>query len=338
MIFIWILSYLFLIISNISMGYGSSNYQQSAGFFEEPRNSLDAVYIGASPTFTSWVAPLAWHKYGIAVRTFANNSQPFVVVKDFLQLARKKQPNAIYMIAINGIYNAQGLDIGDLHASTDYFQPSMEKIRLINGLCEAFQCTLAEKIELFFPLVRYHSRWTSLNKQSFHDNFEPYKGGFVDEGFLNLFDDISGYYYETIERKALPEFTRQALAELLDYCKTEQIQVVFILSAQYRGEGTLKWYNTIIDEINTYGFPLINEIADFDEIGLDDTIDFYNANHANIHGAIKITDYLAQYLIDNYDFEDKRGGIVYTDWDEAYEKYIEIVRPYLTEEELEWLQ
>ena len=41
---------------------------------------------------------------------------------------------------------------------------------------------------------------------------------------------------------------------------------------------------------------------------------------------------------DNYGFEDKRGGTEYADWDEAYEKYIEIARPYLTEEELEWLQ
>ena len=175
-------------------GYQNINFQQSVGFFEEPKDSLDAVYIGASPTFTSWLAPLAWKKYGIAMRTFANNGQPFIASQYFLEIARKRQPNAVYLIAINGLYSADDLSVNALHQTTDYFAPSLKKIQLIDSLSNASRCTIEEQCELFFPIIRYHSRWNSLNYYSFHRTFEKYKGGFDDKMFFNI-TDISPLYF-----------------------------------------------------------------------------------------------------------------------------------------------
>ncbi len=334
-----ILLYMFTFkASYVLKGNMGDNFQQSAGFFQEPKNSLDAVFIGASPTFTSWVAPLAWRKYGIAVRTFGNNTQPFVATKNLLYLAKERQPNAVYMIAINGLYGVEDLTVQDIHATTDYLPISFEKLMLINDLCKKFQSTFSEKMEIFIPLVRYHSRWNSLNRKFFHDEFELYKGGFVSEVFFNMIEDISASYFETTERETLPDFVETTLTEMLDYCKAEKVKVVFVLSAQYRDEQTLKWYNTMIDKIESYGFPLINELEDFDKIGLDAKTDFYNEWHTNIHGALKITDYLSKYLIKKYNLIDKRDNPVYTSWDDAYELYSEIIKPYLRENELNWLQ
>lgn len=336
-LFLTIFCILTVEISHILTSDTGYNYQQSAGFFEEPENSLDAVYIGASPTFTSWVAPLAWKKYGIAMRTLANDSQPFVAAKSLLKFARKQQPDAVYMIAINGLYAENELPIEAMHRTTDFLPQSMKRWHLINKMCDDFQYTWVEELELFFPFLRYHSRWNSLSADYFHRKPEYIKGGFVWPSFFEQVMDISDNLFETTVCKPLPNFTQAALNELLDYCKDEKVRVVFVLSAQYRDERTVMWYNTIIDEINAYGFPLINEISDFDKIGLNAKTDFYNANHTNIHGALKITDYLAQYLLDNYAFPEKTGG-GYESWDKAYEEYSEIIRPYLTEEELDWVR
>ncbi len=328
----------FSYVSHVLVGDTGYNFQQSAGFFEEPKDSLDAVYIGASPTFTSWVAPLAYKKYGITMRTFANNAQPFISAENLLKIARKRQSNAVYLIAINGLYEKNELSVETAHRTTDFLPHSLERAFLIYTLCHGFQYSLDEYFELLFPIIRYHSRWNSLSAYFFHRDYERTKGGFTSSTFLNEVENIADYYCATTDREPLPGFTQDALVKLLAYCKNENVKVVFVLSAQYRNAQTVKWYNTIIDEVKKYNYPIINEMSDFDEIGLDDKTDFYNDCHTNIHGALKITDYLAQYLIDNYGFEDKRGGTEYADWDEAYEKYIEIVRPYLTEEELEWLQ
>ena len=299
---------LYFYCSYVFVGSTDYNYQQSAVFLEEAKGSLDAVYIGASPTFTSWIAPLAYGKYGITMRTFANDSQPFVAVENLFKIARKRQPNAVYLIAINGVYEKDELSVESAHRTIDFLPYSIDRFSLIHKLHKDFQYTSAGYLELIFPIIRYHSIWNSLSKDYFHRNSQSLKGGFIQSVFLNTNEDISGSFCETSEREPLSDFTQKALIELLDYCKKENVKVVFVLSAQYRSKNILEQYNAIIDEINKYGFPLINELKDFDEIGLNDKTDFYNFWHTNIHGALKITDYLAQYLIDNYDFEDKRGG------------------------------
>lgn len=308
------------------------NYQMSAGFFEESKGSLDMIYIGASPTFTSWVAPVAYGKYGITSRVLANDGQPFVAAEALIKIARKSHPDAVYLICINGLY--ESCSVEQIHRTTDFLPNSKERDYLIQNLCNYFQYDFGDWVELELPIIRYHSRWNTLGTASVYPRFNNLKGGFSDPNFLGKVTDISQGYCETDERKSLPDFTQTALTELLDYCLKEDIQAIFILSAQYRDEQMIKWYNTMIDEIETQGFPIVNELADFNKIGLDDTTDFYNANHTNIHGALKISDYLSRYLLSHYDFPEKSNGGGYEGWDEAYDKYKEIITPYLTEEEL----
>lgn len=284
----------------------------AAGFFQEPEDSLDAVYVGASPVFTSWVAPVAYKKYGITMRAYANDSQPFVAIKNLIKIARERQPNAVYLIAINGIYASNHYSVESMHWTTDYLPNSFERLNLIVDMTNSFQFSLGEEFELLCPLLRYHSTWNVLNKVSFSPKVYNLKGGLNNQTFFTQTQNISSYYYETNMKSMLSDFTHDALIELLEYCRDEKVEAVFVLSAQYRDEWTLRQYNTMIDEIEARGFPVVNELADFNSIGLDDTTDFYNANHTNIHGALKITDYLAQYLLDHYDFPEKTigGGVL----------------------------
>ena len=308
-IFVLIAALFLGFFSRITMrGYEGYNYQMSAGFFEEPENSLDAVYIGASPVFTSWIAPIAYKKYDIAMRVYANDSQPFVAVNSLMKILREHQPNALYLIAINGLYSSSNYTVESMHWTTDYLPNSFERINLICNTGNSFNFSAGERLELVFPLIRYHSTWNMLNKVSFHPETYNLKGGLNNQTFFSEVQDISSHHYETDKRSPLPNFTQDALTELLDYCRDENVNVIFIVSAQYRDEWTLQQYNTMIDEIETSGYSVINELADFERIGLDDTTDFYNAYHTNVHGALKITDYLSRYLLDHYDFPEKSGG------------------------------
>ena len=306
-VFVIICNSFFLVATNVSLGFDP----KLSGFFEEPNNSLDAVYIGASPVYSSWIAPIAWKKYGIAVWGFSNSSQPFISTLEMLKEARKRQPNAIYLIAVNGIYSSDELKVESLHSTTDQLPLSFEKFSLVNRLCNSFQRQSEDWVELLFPLVRYHSKWDSLSKASFHQH-DSIKGSRIENDFLTEVEDISEKCIITAGCNPLPRFTEDFLSEIFEYCRAEKVKVIFVLSAQYRDERTVKWYNTIIEEIGTWGFPLINELDDFASIGLDDTKDFSNEYHTNIHDALKITDYLSAYLLAHYDFPEKSigGGVL----------------------------
>ena len=71
---------------------------------------------------------------------------------------------------------------------------------------------------------------------------------------------------------------------------------------------------------------------------LDLTKDYIEQLHTNIHGSIKISDYICRYLAENYGFTDKRGDPNYASWDEAWDRYSQIIKPYLTEDEIKQLQ
>lgn len=301
----------------------------------EPVDSLDAVYIGASPTFTSWIAPVAWKKYGIKVRTLGNTSQPFEATKSILKVARRRQPNAVFMIALNGLYKTEEMNVTSIHSTTDNFPNCLEKLSLLKQLCGDYCDNFEDTVEIIFPLVRYHSRWNTLSYSSFHHSVDLYKGTDMSDSMLNGKADISSLYCRTEIRQPLLPHTQEYLTSLLDYCSKEDVKVVFVISAQYRDEIRSQWFNTIADEIEEYAFPVIDEIEEFDEIGLDDKNDFSNEYHSNIHGALKITDYLSRYLIDNYDLGNSKGDIADKSWDEAFELYYNAVSASLTDEELD---
>ena len=56
------------VLVNPEIEMGLRHYQYVQGFFEEPEDSLDAVFIGASNVYTSWIASVGYKNYGLKIR------------------------------------------------------------------------------------------------------------------------------------------------------------------------------------------------------------------------------------------------------------------------------
>ena len=92
---------LILVITAVSeplVSVSSIDYHLIAGFYEEPEESLDAVYIGSSNCFVFWNPLFAWEEYGICVYPFASSAQPFYAAEYLIKECRKTQPDAVYII------------------------------------------------------------------------------------------------------------------------------------------------------------------------------------------------------------------------------------------------
>ena len=68
-----------------------------------------------------------------------------------------------------------------------------------------------------------------------------------------------------------------------------------------------------------YGYPFINFNLLYDELDIDFARDFYNGSHMNTNGAVKFTRYLAAFLSEHYNLEDKRQNEEYSSWNASYE-------------------
>lgn len=302
-------------------------------FYDEPEDSLDAVFIGSSVVQAYWLSPVAYKKYGITVWPYCSGGQSLSLAQSIIQNTKKNHENALFIISTNGIW--EKMPQPEMHWFMDYLPRSLENLLLIARACRSEDRSLLESIEYVFPLIQYHTRWSALKSEDFHYGNNGLKGGTKYNVFLKDVSDASDRF-GNIDMKAeiSPKFI-SVVNSLLDYCSQEPEKYLFVTSPWCDREEMKAKVNTVNDMIRERGFPVLNLLECLEETGLDPQTDYSDPNHTNIHGAIKFTDYLSQYILDHYDFPKRSGG--YESWDKAYDKYKEIIIPYLTDEELKQL-
>ena len=330
--FILIFCLVFYCASSVLVNPGDFNYQLIAGFYQEPQDTVDIVLIGASPTYTFWSAPLAWGKYGITMLPCAAQGMPIEAVPFYLKEAYKKHKDAYFLITLNALNKILGQE--RIHWSTDFFPESVNKYDMIHRLTTLGNYSFKDAVPFYVPISQYHSRWNSLTHLDFHRNVNGLKMGMTFSNFVSGTTDLSSLFQTSEETMALPAGAAEALEDTLNFCDENQIKAAFILFPQCETAEMLKQFNETARIVRSRGYECIDLLENFAELGLDLQTDYYDISHTNIHGCLKVTDYLAQYLLEHYDLSEKPSGGGYESWDIAYEKYKAIITPYLTEEEL----
>lgn len=299
-------------------------------FYDEPKDSLDAVFIGSSAVYGYWLSPVAYGKYGITVWPYSSGGQGLSQAKSIIQNTKRNQKNALFIISTNGVW--ERMSNGAMHSMLDYLPRTLENLLMISDACQIESRSFTESSAFFFPLAQFHTRWSMIQSEDFHYENDGLKGGSRYKDLLSGIDDVSAIFGNTEKRAEISPKLISEVNSLMDYCSQEPEKYLFVTSPWCGNEEMKARMNTVNDMIRARGFPVLNLLECLEETGLEPQTDYYDSAHTNIHGALKITDYLSQYLLSHYDFFEKSGG--YGSWDEAYEEYKEIITPYLTEEEL----
>lgn len=319
---------LLIVVTNVTMEGETNNISILQQFYEAPANSLDAVYIGSSNCLEYWNSMVAWEQYGICVQPFSTTHNPFSNSEHFITEARKTQPDALYIVNVNSLY--EGVTDKIMHSVVDSFPFSFEKLRMIWDMCDFGEVSVEDRIGYFLPIIRYHTRWDELKPKDFHpQEISHYKGTETRVKYVNLTENIAEKYHVTDEAGDLSEKQAAYTTRLLDYCDREHVNVLFVVVPQNKTVSLLKQFNAIKNMAEARGYPVLDLMDKTDEIHLDLTMDFQDRSHTNTHGAVKYSFYLSEYLIENYGFTDKRGLAEYSSWDEALKNYNELIAPYL---------
>lgn len=334
-VFILIFTVSLTAFTNLFITVDDLGYQNIAGFYEERENSLDAVYIGSSNCFTFWNSLLAWEEYGISVYPYSCNSNLFFSTEYIIKEVVKTQPNATFIVNINSLTDGD-INIQQFRNLIDSMPFSLNKLALINHLSDIGDYSFSERLEFYLPIIRYHTRWNEISATDFSIELNGLKGASAFDIYLNVSNDITAAYVTTALNAELSNKIVSSTESLLDYCEKEKINVTFVTVPQARGnEYDMSRYNALNTMIQDRGFDVLDLTERLDDIGLDMTKDYYNGAHTNIHGSIKYTYFLSEYLIDKNAFTDKRGNSEYSDWDTAYSKYLKEISPYVLDVEID---
>lgn len=329
--FILIFSVCFFSVQALLSGDADTrDYNRIKGFFQQREGSLDAVFLGSSATYAFWTPMFAYGEYGITVYPLSTARQMLLSAKYLIDDARKDHPDALYIV------NLVSVETSNLftHRMLDGYPTTINKLKMIDYISDVGGYSLSERMEFYFPILRFHDRWTELVASDFETSTALYKGANYYNSFLSSATAVSDSLWHYDERVEVPKELESCLHDLLDYCEEENVKVLFVITPQGLKDAEKRGQqNTLMDIVKDRGFDVLDVTAVTDEIGLDRNTDYYDRYHTNIHGSLKVTDYISRYLVENYGFEDKRGDESYSDWAEDTAKYYELISDKLTDED-----
>ena len=277
------------------------------GFYQEKRDSLDAVFIGASDIYTSFMPGRAYEKYGFTSYLLASESITSEgVITAVKEVVRTQHPSLIIIEANAFLYGDSDNETNEAHVHKffDNLPFSINKLNYINR-----KVPVDNKWEYMFPLIKYHGLWTELPDRvnMMQSNFNLDLRGY---NYLKGFRTTAKVFksdtpslnsqlpYETGELDLDPEL-QQNLFDLLDYSKENNLNVIFVRAPHYVTKDTydrVKRSNKMESILKERGFDYYAFENYSELIGIDDSRDFYNEDHMNVYGAIKFTDFLAEGL------------------------------------------
>ena len=296
------------------------NTKKERGFYAEPKNSLDIVFVGSSQLFSTIIPDILWEEYGITSYVFGGNEQTFSISYYYIMEALKYQkPKAIVLETAFCNWGEAPRE-AVVRINFDDMRWGKAKISgIINNV------TPNEWQYYFFELSKYHSRWSTLSSTDFqlkeaYCDQNLYKGwSFYGEGDTSKDYSVNDVVLNCTEIKELNVVAMQWLDKIIDLCEKNEVELV-LLKTPNNG----KIIDPFVEEgarDEVFGMPYYNKLA---EIAQEKDILFLNMNlimagenHNNQACAQKATLFFGEWIEQQIELEDKRNNSNYAYWDNA---------------------
>lgn len=283
----------------------------TAEYYRE-KTGIDVIFAGSS-TVQAGISPMVlYREYGITAYDRSNSSQVIPITYCMIQDAIKRNKPELVVVDVGFLYQPDDfVDEGSSRKSMDSLKWSKAKFDCILDIMDE-----TENItDYVFPILRFHSRWNDLSLEDL--KYWVYKPDVTYNGQMLQFqtEDGSAEYnpYNLDDTVKATDKTMDYLQKIIDVCKSNDVQLMFIKLPMIRGNWNDSIDSQITDIANNNGVLYFNFIEDYDDIGLVRPDDFSDEQHMNSFGSEKFTKYLGKYIIENYSVTNRAG-------DEAYKK------------------
>ena len=292
--------------------HADHNRERIKGFYAEDKDSLDVVILGASEVYSDYAPGYAYARDGVTGYLFATQANSILNYKSQLKNILSRQKPSLIVIELNGALYGDEEEVtkeANFRNYTDNVPLDGVKLEWIA------QNTRENQLEYVFPIIKYHGMWDDLSadmkyrKTIVQDQFRGYnylKGILNETGvFQSTQRSMNSALPDSANsKKPLTEIEEQGLRDLLEYCRSEELDnVVFARFPHIVVKRTFSRYersNTVGDIVAEYGYDYLNLERDIALTGLDEETDFYNLDHLNVYGQQKFTAYLTDYLKEHY--------------------------------------
>ena len=296
------------------------------GFYEEPKNSLDVVITGNSDVYRG-ISPMEmYNKHGIASYNFVSAGQRAWTAYAMLEEVYRLQSPQIVLFNVDELYSDNQSSANNYIKVYNNMELAGPKLRGIFN--KDYKKGIAVKITHFLPIFAFHDRYKELSKDDLKyafDAFVDYKNPTKGMDVVAVSNPYTGgnYMTETDEVEEILPATIKYLDKMVDLSKDNNTEFVLFEIPSPDSWNYAK-HNALQKYANEHGLKFID--LNLIDIGIDwntDTVD--GGDHLNIYGAKKVSNYMADFLHENYDLPDIREDEKYSIWKTQYEEYLKII-------------
>lgn len=291
-----------------------NNYDTTRGFYEQPDNTLETVFLGASIAVNGFTPMELYEDYGICAWNMATEQQPMLASYYWLREAYQYHAQTLKTVI---------LDTSMLRYLPDeaYYEKALLGMRMSSNKLQAIK-DISDSSDAFFSylssMFAYHTRWKELTESDFqildHETNTSVRGyNFVTDRVIEnyTYNQIGIPSYLPDEEAGILTLADEALFYLnktVEFCEENGLQLILI-----KTPGSVSWsdaaHNAVQEIADEYQLTFIdfNYSPYLEEVGYCEATDSVDMRHMNYYGAEKMTQWIGEYLVENCGATDVRG-------------------------------
>lgn len=285
------------------------------GVYQEPRNTVQTVFLGSSQCFNAFDPMLMYQEQGICAYNLGVEEQPIMLsyyaLKDAYRLHSETLNTAVLEVAM---LRRDPPDAEKYRLTLDKMSQSRNKLEAASVMSNNHNTFF----ELIVPLLAYHDRWVSSDEiaNEKKQGSTAYMRGyaFIDEHRLNYnsYQELilpHDYALEATDRMQINDESLYYLDKMVDFCKQHNIKLV-LTKTPVSSEG---WSGNVDLAVEEYAREHHLDFIDFTRSKYLEEVDFcfpddlVDGFHNNYFGSRKLSSWFARYLVNECENKDIRG-------------------------------
>lgn len=283
---------------------GTSATYVISGMYDMKADTVDVCIVGTSQQTFGLSSMKMLKDYGISAYSCATGDQP--VLGSMLCIKELDKTQNIEIVLFDPGMMFQTLEEHRYRTVLDYTRLGINKLEAINIMSKYREDM--DKWSYVFPIIEFHTRWGELGQKDFiyeQMNDEVFRGN-VMYGVVSsklTYDNFMIDNEESGEAMEMNPEALECLMEMVSYCKKNNIEFIMTKSPKPSWTKSMSDACQQFADENNIIFLDFNNSELFDAVGFDVEHDFANADHLNVRGSDKYTDYICGYLRKNYNLK-----------------------------------
>ena len=205
---------IFILLSAIIVPHWTRNDGTTVvikSFHNEPKDTIDAVFIGNSSVYKG-ISPMEiWKKYGITWLSYY-----------FIKECFNYQKPKVIVLSVDEFFSEENISEQSLRKALDSMRYNGVKREILND--KTFNISSSEKLSYIFPILRYHSRWDKLEFDDFI--LEDDKDITVHKGYVITKKKKSYSTGKGSDSESIGIKVTNYLDKIIDICKKNNTELV----------------------------------------------------------------------------------------------------------------